>query len=177
VTLIGLLAVTGIRIGEALGLDRSDVDLTDGVMTVSCKGSRREVPLHGSTIEALRAYAQRCDRQWLLPSSEAFFLSGAGLRLSGTAIRTTFGVLIAEVGLDGAGRRMRPRIHDLRHSFAVHTLTDWYRNGEDVDHKLPQLSTYLGHNTPASTYWYLEAVPELLELVAPRLDDVLEVRS
>ncbi len=172
-TLIGLLAATGIRVGEALGLDRGDVDLINGVLTVCCKGNRREVPLHDSTTGALAAYGRHRDQRWPTPVTKAFFLSGAGTRLSGTSIRTVFGELVVEVGLDGAGRRLRPRLHDLRHSFAVHTLTDWYRVGEDVDRKLAQLSTYLGHKTPASTYWYLEAVPELLELVAPRLEDVL----
>jgi integrase len=176
-TLIGLLAVTGVRIGEALGLDRDDVDLQNGVLTVSCKGNRRQVPLHDSTTQALRGYAQRRDYLWPAPATEAFFLSGVGKRLSEASIRHTFAALICEVGLDGAGRRVRPRLHDLRHSFAVHTLTDWYRDDEDVDHKLPQLSTYLGHKTPVSTYWYLQAVPELLELVAPRLEHVLGVRS
>lgn len=176
-TLIGLLAATGVRIGEALGLDRTDVDLADGVLTVCCKGSRREVPLHASTTGALADYAQQRDRQWPLRTTEALFISGAGKRLSGTAIRTTFGELIVEVGLDGAGLRLRPRLHDLRHTFAVRTLIGWHRNGEDVDRRLPELSTYLGHSCPVSTYWYLQAVPELLELVAPRLDDVLGARS
>ena len=176
-TLIGLLAVSGIRIGEALGLDRGDVDLLTGVLVVSAKSNRREVPLHDSTTDTLRDYAERRDRQWPLPTTEAFFVSGVGQQLSGTSIRTTFGELIAAVGLDGAGHRLRPRLHDLRHSFAVHTLIDWYQAGVDVDHKLPELSTYLGHKMPVSTYWYLEAVPELLELVAPTLDDVLGARS
>lgn len=176
-TLIGFLAATGVRIGEALGLDREDVDLAAGVMTVAAKQARREVPLHDSTTEALADYARRRDRQWPVSTTDAFFVSGAGKRLSGTSIRATFGELIAKVGLNGAGHRLRPRLHDLRHTFAVHTLVDWYRGDEDVDHRLPELSTYLGHKTPVSTYWYLEAVPELLELVAPRLDDVLGARS
>jgi integrase/recombinase XerD len=175
--LIGLLAATGVRIGEALGLDRGDVDLVEGVMTVAAKHARREVPVHDSTTGALADYAQRRDRQWPVRTTDAFFLSGAGKRLSRTSIRATFGELIAEVGLDGAGHRLRPRLHDLRHTFAVHTLVDWYRGDEDVDHRLLELSTYLGHKTPVSTYCYLEAVPELLELVAPRLDDVLGAGS
>jgi integrase len=153
--MIGLLAVTGVRIGEALGLDRRDVDLGRGVLTVAAKQARRQVPLHDTTIDTLRDYAQRRDRQWPVSTTEAFFVSGAGKRLSGTSIRTTFAELIVEIGLDGAGHRLRPRLHDVRHSFAVHTLIDWYRAGEDVDHRLPELSSYLGHRSPASTYWYL----------------------
>jgi integrase len=92
-------------------------------------------------------------------------------------LNRTFTKLIGEVGLDGRGARARPRPHDLRHAFAVHTLLGWYRDGENIDRRMPLLSTYLGHVDPASTYWYLEAVPELLELVSRRLEGLLEVVS
>jgi len=87
-------------------------------------------------------------------------------------LNATFIKLIGQVGLEGRGTRARPRPHDLRHALAVHTLLDWYRSGEDIDRRMPLLSTYLGHADPASTYWYLEAVPELLQLVSQRLEQL-----
>jgi integrase/recombinase XerD len=170
-TLIGLLAVTGIRVGEAFDLDREDVDLDSGVLCARGKRNReREVALHDSTTQALGRYARLRDRRWAKPKTQAFFVSGHGNRLSAP---TYFPTLIREVGLEGRGKRARPRPHDLRHTFAVRTLIDAYRDGADVNQKLALLCTYLGHVSPASTFWYLEAVPELLALVTPRLDDAL----
>jgi integrase/recombinase XerD len=177
-TLIGLLAVTGVRIGEALALDREDVDLRSGVMCVRGKRNKqREVALHDSTTLALDRYARLRDRRRPKPRTPAFFVSVYGNRLSGSAVRTYFPTLIRQVGLEGRGQRMQPRPHDLRHTFAVRTLIDGYRDGADINHKLALLCTYLGHVSPASTFWYLEAVPELLALVTPRLDDALGDQS
>jgi integrase/recombinase XerD len=171
-TLIGLLAVTGCRPGEALGLDRADVDLDNGVVHVRAgkNNKQRQVPLHPSTISALRAYAGLRDAHFPTPSTPAFFLSARGRRMGREELNATFITLVRQIGLEGRGSRARPRPHDLRHAFAVHTLLDWYQAGEDVDRQMPLLSTYLGHVDPASTYWYLEAVPELLELVGQRLE-------
>lgn len=176
-TLIGLLAVTGMRPGEALALDRQDVDLRHGVVHVRAgkQKRQREVPLHQSTIGALREYARDRDARFPTPSTPAFFISARGRRMGREELNRTFTKLIREVGLDGRGARARPRPHDLRHAFAVRTLLEWHEAGEDIDRRMPLLSTYLGHVDPASTYWYLEAVPELLELVSRRLGRLTEV--
>lgn len=173
-TLIGLLAVTGCRPGEALGLDRADVDLDAGVVHVRAgkKSKQRDVPVHPSTIAALCGYARLRDARFPTPPSPAFFLSARGRRMGRGELNTTFLKLVRQVGLDGAGSRARPRPYDLRHAFAVHTLIDWHRAGENVDRKMPLLSTYLGHVDPASTYWYLEAVPALLQLVNERMQRI-----
>jgi integrase len=170
-TLIGLLAVTGCRPGEVLGLDRADVDLNHGGLHVRAgkQNKQRDVPLHQSTVTVLRAYARQRDARFPTASTPAFFLSARGRRMGRAELNQTFTTLIRNVGLDGRGARARPRPYDLRHAFAVHTLMDWYRAGEDIDRRMPLLSTYLGHADPASTYWYLEAVPELLDLVSQRL--------
>jgi integrase len=102
--------------------------------------------------------------------SPTFFLSPAGTRVTGGAFNGTFRTLIKQAGLEGRGQRARPRAHDIRHSFAVQTLIDWYRDGEDIDRQMPVLSTFLGHVDPVSTYWYLEASPELLALARDRLE-------
>jgi integrase/recombinase XerD len=178
-TVIGLLSVTGLRPGEALGLDRADVDLSDGALHVRAakQNKHREVPLHATTTIALRKYSRLRDRQLPVPSSPAFFVSQQGSRLTAGAFKATFAKLIEQIGLDGAGERTRPRAHDIRHSFAVRTLIGWYQAGENVDAKLPLLSTFLGHVDPASTYWYLQASPELLALVRDRLERAVGERS
>jgi len=133
-TLIGLLAVTGCRPGEALGLDRADVDLANGVVHVRVgkKNKQREVPLRQSTVGALRGYTGLRDARFPTPSSPAFFLSARGRRMGREELNETFIKLVRQVGLEGAGSRARPRPHDLRHAFAVHTLLDWYRTGENI---------------------------------------------
>jgi integrase/recombinase XerD len=178
-TVIGLLAVTGLRPGEALGLDRADVGLSDGLLHVRAakQNKHREVPLHDTTTIALRQYSRLRDRHLPKPSSPAFFVSPHGSRLTARALGGTFAKLIRPIGLEGAGERTRPRAHDLRHSFAVRTLIGWYQAGENVDAKRPLLSTYLGHVDPASTYWYLQASPELLALARDRLDRAAGERS
>lgn len=178
-TLIGLLAVTGMRPGEALALDRQDVDLRHGAVHVRAgkQKKQREVPLHDTTISALRDYARQRDARFPTPSTPAFFISARGRRMARGELNQTFTKLIREIGLDGRGARARPRPHDLRHAFAVRTLIGWLQAGEDIDRRMPLLSTYLGHVDPASTYWYLEAVPELLALVSERLEQLPEVLS
>lgn len=174
-TLIGLMASIGLRLGEALGLDRRDVDLSGGLLhvRVAKQHKQREVPLHPTTTEALRGYARRRDRLCPAPDTAAFFLSRRGRRLHETTVHSVFPQLIREVGLEGRGHRARPRPHDLRHAYAVRTLLGWHRSREQVEYKLPLLATFLGHAHPASSYWYLQAVPELLELVGRRLDGAL----
>jgi len=138
---------------------------------------QREVPLHDSTVTALSEYSRLRDARFPQPATPAFFISSRGGRVGRHELNQTFTQLIHDVGLDGRGARARPRPYDLRHAFAVHTLLDWYEAGEDVDRRLPLLSTYLGHVDPASTYWYLQAVPELLELISARLEQLPEVLS
>jgi integrase/recombinase XerD len=175
-TVIGLMATTGLRLGEALGLDRADVDLADGALHVRAhQHKQREVPLHPTATVALRAYARLRDRRWPAAPSPAFFLNTRGARLAKHEFNHYFAKLIRQVGLEGAGERVRPRPHDLRHTMAVRTLLDWIRAGEDVDQRMPLLSTFLGHTDPLSTYWYLEAVPELMSLISARLERLPEV--
>lgn len=174
-TLIGLMACSGLRIGEALGLDRGDVDLRHGMLHVRAgkQDKQREVPLHESATKALRGYSRLRDRHWPKPDDQAFFLSPRGSRLKAKAVNYVFPKLVHDAGLNGDGRRRSPRPHDLRHSFALNTLLSWYRAGANVDAQLPLLSTYLGHVNPASTYWYLEAAPELLALAGQRLNGMV----
>lgn len=174
--LIGLLACSGLRLGEALGLQRRDVDLDHGVLDIrgAKRRRQREVPLHEGAVDALGRYAALRDRHCAKIERPAFFISRPGLPLSAKAVHGTFPRLIRRVGLEGAGQRARPRPHDFRHAFAVHTMLDWHRAGFQVDRRLPLLSTYLGHTQPVSTYWYLQAAPELLAIIAERLDGILE---
>ena len=173
-TLIGLLAVSGMRIGEAIRLDRDDVDYRTSLLVVrnSKNEKAREVPLHATTLEALSTYAKIRDRHYAQPSCESFFVSTIGTRLYPACVDKTHRALVALADLNGRGSRCRPRIHDLRHSFAVKTLIGWYRDGRDVDACMPLLSKVLGHASPASTYWYLQAAPELLALVARQVEPV-----
>lgn len=168
-TIIGLMSVSGLRVGEALALDRGDVDLRGGVLLVHGKGGHeREVALHATTTAALAEYDRLRDRHYPRPATPAFF-APRGSRLTSGTFHDTFRGLVRRAGLEGRGERCRPRPHDLRHSMAVRTLLGFYRTGEDVDAKLPLLSTYLGHRDPASSYWYLQAAPELLALAGERL--------
>jgi integrase/recombinase XerD len=170
-TLIGLLAVTGMRIGEVIRLDRTDVDLDAGVVLVreSKFHKSRLVPLHASTIVVLGDYAAHRDDEHPRAVSTSFFVTLTGKRLIYEGVWPVFRHLCDTAGI-GAGATRRPRLHDLRHTFAVATLVDWYRTGADVNAKLPMLSTYLGHHEPRYTYWYLSAAPELLALAAGRLE-------
>lgn len=168
-TLFGLLAATGMRIGEAIALQREDVDLSTGVITIhEAKFDRpRLVPLHLTATDALRRYTAQRDRLCPRPRSSAFFLSSAGTTLDKSGVSKTFRKITIGIGVRTA--MVHPRIHDLRHSFAVHTLIGWQRSGVEVDEHMPALSTYLGHFRPAGTYWYLSASPELMQLAADRV--------
>ena len=171
-TLIGLLAVSGLRISEAIALDDQDVDLAEGVLTIRRTkfGKSRLVPLHPSTTRALRRYLRTRDRIGPRRPSAALFVGEQGRRLTEWAVRWTFNKLSRQTGLRGPTDRRGPRLHDLRHRLAVKTLIGWYRQGADVEARLPVLSTYLGHGHVTDTYWYLSAVPELLRLAAERLE-------
>jgi integrase/recombinase XerD len=169
-TLLGLLSVTGMRVGEAVALDDRDVDRRRATVVIRKTkfDKSREVPVHASTVAALDRY--RRDRDRLAPrrSSSSFFASTVGSRLLYNNVHETFLQLVYAAGLGQRGPR--PTIHDLRHTFAIQTVLGWYRDEVDVEARLPLLSTYLGHIGPSSTYWYLTAVPELLEAATLRLE-------
>ncbi|MCA1679551.1 MAG: tyrosine-type recombinase/integrase [Actinobacteria bacterium] len=171
-TLFGVLAVTGMRIGEAIGLDRSDFDPDHGVLVVRHGkfGKSRELPLHPSATGAVRRYLRRRDRPRPTAPTDALLVSSAGTRLLIANVQTSFRTLRARAGILPRSAACRPRLHDARHSFAVHTLLDAYRTDGDVAPTLAVLSTYLGHVDPGKTYWYLQAAPELMQLASERLE-------
>jgi integrase/recombinase XerD len=171
-SLIGLMAVTGIRVGEAIGLGRDDVDRGGRLIRVidGKFGKSREVAVHDTTIAALDGYAELRDRVCPRPRCETFFVSRNGTRLRYQCVRRVFMRLVRAAGLEDRSPRRRPRPHSLRHSFAVNTLRDWYADDVDVQARLPLLTTHLGHVTPASTCYYLTAAPDLLALAARRLE-------
>jgi integrase len=177
--LFGLLAVTGMRLGEAVALEPADVDLDDGVITIHAQNAKLErarlVPLHPSTVQALERYARTRARLCPEPSSSTFFLSSIGTRLDRSAVAKTLRALTSTLGL--RTDTVHPTAHQLRHSFAVSTLLDWQRSGGQIDERIAVLSTYLGHVSPAETYWYLTATPELMGSAAERLQRHLQGRS
>ena len=170
-TLFGLLAVTGMRIGEAISLDRSDLDERESLILIRNTkfGKSREVPIHPTTLDALQAYAAKRDKVIPRSQSPAFFLSQTGTRFHWWNVYFYFDRLRQLAGIPNR-RGCRPKIHGLRHTFAVRTLIECYKAGADVQARLPILSTYLGHVSPSSTYWYLTGIPELVSLAARRLE-------
>jgi integrase/recombinase XerD len=170
-TLVGLLAVSGLRVGEAIRLDCGDLDDEHSMLVVRDTkfAKSRQVPLHETTLAALHEYLRRRDELHPNAAGPSLFVSTTGTRLLYKVVQPTFARLCERAGLQPRSPRCRPRLHDLRHSLAVSTLLDWYRSGADIGALLPRLSTLLGHTDPASTYWYLQAAPELLALAACRL--------
>jgi integrase len=178
-TLFGLLAVSGMRTNEAVGLDRQDVDLHQGVLTIRRTkfGKSRHVPVHLSTGLVLKKYANHRNRIFPTPRTPAFFISERGTRITDCMARYTFAKISQQLRLrpKAVGHGRGPRLLDMRHRFAARTLINWYRAGLDVERELPKLATYLGHVHINETYWYLEAVPELLQLATDRLIGTREV--
>lgn len=172
VAYFALLASTGLRMAEACRLLCADVDLADGVMTIREGKFRKSrlVPLHHSAVAALVRYASRRDRLPGVPRSDHFFRTDASSCLTPRAVFMTFRRLRRQLGWPTQGRTRLPRLHDLRHTFAVRRLLDWQLQGIDVDRKIAALSTYLGHARVTDTYWYLTALPELLAVSAQRFD-------
>jgi integrase len=178
--IFGLLAVTGLRVGEALRLTLNDVDLDAGVLTIreTKFGKSRAVPIHSTTVAMLTDYARCRDAQRFTPVSPTFFVGEQGRPLPYCAIYLVFRTVSRQIGLRHLDDAYSgPRIHDLRHSYAVATLLRWYRDGEDVEQRLPVLSTYLGHSHTSGTYWYLSACPELMDHAARRLETRWETLS
>ena len=170
-TLFGLLAVTGMRIGEALNLDRNDVDADQPFLTVyrGKNEKSRLVPLHATTHTKLMDYLRLRDKVCPKPNCRTFFISEQGSRLTHVTVSYWFIHISRQIGLRRPTDRVGPRIHDLRHRFAMNTILNWYRKDIDVEVHLPQLATYLGHGHVADTYWYISATPELLSLASKRL--------
>jgi integrase len=170
-TLLGLLATTGMRVSEALKLDCGDVDWDREQLTIRlAKGNKtRLTPLHSSTVGALRSYTATRDTIYPKRKSPAFFVWDGGGRLGYDSVNRWFLLVACQTGLRKPGDQHGPRVHDLRHHFAIQTMLRWYRTGTDVEARLPELSTYLGHVHVRDTYWYLSAVPELLQLATERL--------
>ena len=178
-SLFGLMAVTGMRISEVIRLDHADVDLKQGLLTVRLTkfSKSRLIPLHPSTVKKLKRYLHRRDELYPRPLTARFFLSNQGTPLTDCMVRWTFVKLSRQIGLRKVGDSFGPRLHDLRHRFAVTTLLHWYRTGVDVEQRLPVLSTYLGHAHVTDTYWYLSAIPELLAVTKDRLEKRWEALS
>jgi len=169
----GLLAVTGLRLSEACGLQIDDVDVQTGVLTIRGAkfGKSRLVPLHPSTRKVLAGYLARRARFWRTrPVPPFVFLSLRGRPLHHSHIHQVFYAASRQIGLRRPGDHHGPRLHDLRHRFAVHTLLRWYRAGKDPERQLPVLSAYLGHVSVADTYWYLTAWPALMQAAMRRLE-------
>ena len=177
--LFGLLTVTGMRLGEARNLELQDIDLGKGVLTIRGAkfGKSRLIPIHASTCRVLADYLTRRNRRWATrPASSYLFVSNWGNQLDGGEIHRTFYALSHQIGLRGHSDSHGPRIHDLRHRFAVMTLLQWYRSGEDAERRLPFLSAYLGHVHVSDTFWYLSAWPELMQEAMFRLETCWEER-
>lgn len=174
-TLIGLLAATGMRPGEAIALDDADVDLAEGLIVVRHAkfDKTRLLVVHPTTVSALRDYRRVREQHQPQPATSGFLVSTVGTRLFYPNVSSLFRRLTREVGLSETDSG--PRLHDFRHSWAVRWLVDWHRDGVDVGPRLAGLSTYLGHTNPAGSYWYLTGTRELLELAAQRLQAADEV--
>ncbi|WP_321897055.1 tyrosine-type recombinase/integrase [Burkholderia cepacia] len=171
-SLIGLLATTGIRVTEARDLKRGDVDLETGILTIRDAkfGRTRLVPIHPTTQEVLQKYAARRDAGIKANRTCPYFFVGEqGRQLARYTVQTVFADLTRQIGIRSADACSGPRLHDLRHSYAVQILIDAYRAGVDTELMIPVLSTFLGHSQVRCTYWYLTACPELMEQAAERL--------
>lgn len=170
-TFFGLVAATGMRVGEAIRLDCCDVDWANRLLIVreSKFGKSREIVIDDTVVRALRRYAKERDCTHPRPRSPSFFVSSFGTRLIYNNVHNTFARLLRQAGIS----RAKARVHDLRHTFVVRTILCWYREGIDVDKHMPLLSTYVGHRNPSSTYWYVTATPELMDLVSRKVQRAL----
>ena len=171
-TLFGLLASTGLRVSEALALQRADVDLRQGILHIRQTKFRKSrlVPMHPTVTAALRRYAAYRDRDTTGASGTSFFVGRCGRTLPYSTVRCTFRRLCTKLRWHSNGTLPRPRIHDLRHSFACRRLLEWSRDGLPIDHGIASLSTYLGHGKVSDTYWYLSGTAELLAIAGRRFE-------
>jgi integrase len=174
--IFGLLAVTGMRVGEVVNLQPGDIDWTEGVLTIRKTkfGKSRLIPLHKTTLKAITVFMKHRDRffgqQPSSPGLSYLFVTSHGTKLKISAVNRLFLIISRKIGLRAPAARRGPRIHDLRHHFAIETLLRWYRQGENPDRLLPVLSTYLGHTNVSGTYWYLSCTPELMQAAGQRLE-------
>lgn len=175
----GLVAVTGLRISEAISLNDKDVDLQEGIIIVhnGKNGNNRILPITECTRDYLKEYVRKRNRL-LGKTPEPFFVSDNCNRLNDCSVRYNFAVISQMIGMRARQKYNKhglgPRIHDLRHTFAVNVMMNWYKEGKDIDREILKLITYLGHTKPANTYWYIEAVPELLALASHRVENYME---
>ncbi|KWR91136.1 tyrosine-type recombinase/integrase [Cupriavidus sp. IDO] len=183
-TLFGLIAATGLRIGEALSLRNGDINLKNGMLTIGRTkfGKSRQVPMHPSTVDALRRYRRQRDLAEGFPAEEGPFFVGTrgrrrGLPLSDRQVQRVFRDLQQQLGCVNRGAHDAPRIHDLRHTFVVRRIVQWQAHGVDIDQAMLSLSTYVGHMLVTNTYWYLSAVPELMALAAGRFESFATKRE
>ena len=176
-TAVGLMTATGLRPAELYRLGDDDVALGEATLSVvhSKRGKSRRIPLHTTTVDALRRYRDLRDRAFARPVSTRFFAAAAGNSLTSELVAPTFRGLVEQASIPTTCGH-RPRLGDLRHTFAVRTMIGWHQAGEDVARRLPVLSAYLGHNDPGATYWYLEAVPELMAIAARRIEESWQSR-
>ena len=172
IAFFSLLASTGLRLSEARRLTIDDVDLVEGILIIREGKFRKSrlVPLHPTTTQAMTRYAARRDTYTDASCSERFFRTDCTPALTLAAVEKTFSRIRDRLGWTAQGRARRPRIHDLRHTFAVRRLLRWYEDGVDVDHRILALSTYLGHAKVTDTYWYLSALPELMAITSRRFE-------
>lgn len=170
--LFGLLAVSGLRLGEAVNLQSQDVDWSQGVLTIRGAkfGKTRLVPLHPSTLAVLREYADLRDHIFARRVLPTFLVTSRGTKLGKTNLSRIFRELSRQIGIRKLGVRNGPRLHDFRHRFAIETLLRWYRQGQSVPQRMPVLSTYLGHGNVSGTYWYLSSTPALLAAASKRVE-------
>jgi len=183
-TFFGLIAVTGLRISETISLNNKDIDLRNGIITLhnGKNHKSRILPVTECTTACLKEYVRKRNRL-LGQEPEPFFVSDNGVRLTDCTVRYNFAVVCQRIGLRPQQRFHKhgigPRIHDLRHTFAVKVMINWYKDGKNIDREMLKLVTYLGHNNLSHTYWYIEAVPELLALASKRTEEALtqEVQS
>lgn len=171
-TLLGLIAVSGLRPGEALNLEHNSVDMSLGIITIRDSKFRktRKIPVHKSTIKMLQEYAELRDQYFRKKKSSYFFINKQGYGLKPSTVRSTFAKICIRTGLRKKGQHVGPRMMDLRHTFAVKTLVKCYLDGQNADIIIPILSVYLGHENPLNTYWYLSATPKLFDLINARLE-------
>jgi integrase len=179
-TLFGLIASTGMRLSAALSLHNEDVDLKYGMLTIHQTkfGKSRQVPMHLSTVEALRRYRRMRELAGASAQENSpFFVATRGRRrglpLSTRQVDRVFAGLREQLGWRNRGTHHAPRIHDLRHSFVVRRIVLWQAQGIDIDQAMLSLSTYVGHAMVTNTYWYLSAVPELMALAARRFESFM----
>lgn len=177
--LLGLLSCTGLRISEALNLARKDVDLKQGILRIEKTKFQKSrlVPLHPSATKSMHGYARIRDRDPLAQRSDDFFVAGEGRAPHRATVNRTFRSLCDDLGLVGNGAWPKPRIHDLRHTFACRRIMAWYEQGVEINHAIAALSTYLGHASVANTYWYLTGVPQLMGIAGDRFEQFAAPRN